>query len=105
MRHTSSTRSTANDGARLWTALRPVIEYADFPGPIAQLELELGGLTAESGRQSGLFVEHARRREQLDEMVRHMKVRYGHSPVAQVVEVEPWSRIPERRYALMDYDP
>ena len=24
--------------------------------------------------------------------------------VARVVEVEPWSRIPERRYALIDYD-
>jgi hypothetical protein len=32
-------------------------------------------------------------------------VRFGHSPVAQVVGVEPWSRLPERRYALMDYDP
>ena len=27
------------------------------------------------------------------------------SPVARVVEVERWSRIPERRWALMDYDP
>ena len=102
---TQTLKEPAGDRERLWTALRPAIECADFPGPIARLELELGGLTAGSGRQSDLFVEHARRREQLDEMVRHMKVRYGHSPVAQVVEVEPWSRIPERRYALMDYDP
>ena len=38
-------------------------------------------------------------------MVRHLKVRYGQSPLARVVAVEPWSRIPERRLALMDYDP
>ena len=38
-------------------------------------------------------------------MVRHLKVRYGQSPLQRVVEVEPWSRIPERRHALMDYDP
>jgi len=37
--------------------------------------------------------------------VRQLKARYGRSPVAQVVEVEPWSRIPERRHALIDYDP
>ena len=98
-------KEPTGDRERLWTALRPLLEYADYPGPIAELELELGGLTVESGRQGGLFVDRARCREQLDEMVRHMKVRYGQSPVARVVEVEPWSRIPERRYALMDYDP
>ena len=39
-----------------------MLEYADYPGPIAELELELGGLTAESGRQGGLFVDRVRRR-------------------------------------------
>ena len=53
----------------------------------------------------GLFREYARRREQLDEMTRHLKVRYGQSPLRRVVAVEPWSRIPERRHALIDYDP
>ena len=28
----------------------------------------------------------------------------GESQVTRIVEVEPWSRIPERRYALIDYD-
>jgi nucleotidyltransferase/DNA polymerase involved in DNA repair len=98
-------REPTGDRDRLWLVIRPVLEQADLPGPIAELELELGGLTAESGRQSGLFIDHTRRREQLDEMVRHLKVRFGQSPVAQVVEVEPWSRVPERRYGLMDYDP
>jgi len=102
---THTLREPSGDRERLWTALRPAIEYAEFPGPIAWLELELGGLTGESARQQGLFVEHTRRREQLDEMVRHLKVRFGQSPVAQVVEVEPWHRVPEQRYALLDYDP
>ena len=102
---TQTLKEPTGDRDRLWVAIRPLLEYADFPGPIAELELELGGLTAESGRQGGLLVDHARRRERLDEMVRHLKLRYGHSPVAKVVEVEPWSRIPERRHALLDYDP
>ena len=102
---TQTMKEPTGDRERLWTSIRPLLEHADFPGPIAALELELGGLTAESGRQVGLFVEYARRREQLDEMVRHLKLRYGQSPLARVVEVEPWSRIPERRFALMDYDP
>jgi DNA polymerase-4/protein ImuB len=102
---TQTMKEPTGDRERLWTAVRPLLEYADYPGPIAELELELGGLTAESGRQGGLFVDRTRVREQLDEMVRHMKVRYGQSPVARVVDVEPWSRIPERRHALLEYDP
>jgi DNA polymerase-4/protein ImuB len=98
-------REPTNDRGRLWTAIRSQFEHAELPGAIAELELELAGLTAETGRQPGLFVDHARRRGQLDEMVRHLTVRFGHSPLAQVVEVEPWSRLPERRFALMDYDP
>jgi DNA polymerase-4/protein ImuB len=98
-------REPTGDRDRLWTVIRSAIEHAEFPGPVAELELELGGLTAETGRQPGLFADHARRRAQLDEMVRHLSVRFGHSPVAQVVGMEPWSRLPERRYALMDYDP
>jgi DNA polymerase-4/protein ImuB len=102
---TQTMKEPTGDHERLWASIRPHLEYADYPGPIAELELELGGLTAESGRQQGLFTDRARCREQLDAMVRHMKVRYGQSPVARVVEVEPWSRIPERRHALLDYDP
>jgi DNA polymerase-4/protein ImuB len=99
-------REPTSDRARLGQALRPMLEYAQYPGPIADLELELGGLTSESGRQPSLLdAERVRRREQMDEMVRHLKVRYGESPVARAVEVERWSRIPERRWALMDYDP
>ena len=99
-------REPTGDRERLWQALRPLLEYAEYPGAIADLELELSGLTAESGRQPSLLdAERVRRREQMDEMVRHLKVRYGESPLAHAVEVERWSRIPERRWALMDYDP
>lgn len=98
-------REPLGDRARLWTVLRSVIEYAEFPGPFSLVTLELGGLTEESGRQSSLFSEQARRREQLDEMVRHLKVRFGESPIARVVDVEPWNRLPEQRHALLEYDP
>ncbi len=98
-------REPSGDRTRLWSTLRPLIEYAEFPGPLVSLELEVGGLTSESARQRSLFQEQVRRREQLDEMVRHLKVRFGHSPVARVVPVEPWHRLPERRHALLDYDP
>ena len=37
--------------------------------------------------------------------VRELKLRLGHSPLYRVVEVDPWSRIPERRHALLSFDP
>ena len=98
-------KEPTGDRARLWTTIRPELEGAEYPGPVAELSLELGGLTAESGRQAGLFIEQTRRREQLEEMARHLKLRYGQSPLMRMVAVEPWSRIPERRHALLDYDP
>jgi len=98
-------REPTGDRDRLLIVLHTFIEYSEFPGAVSELELELGGLTDEQARQGGLFIDHARRREQLDQMVRQLKVRFGRSPMTQVVEVEPWSRLPERRFALMDYDP
>jgi DNA polymerase-4/protein ImuB len=53
-----------------------------------------------------LFAEQARRRAQLVAAIQQLKTQFGggSAPVTRVVEVEPWSRIPERRYALIDYD-
>lgn len=103
--HDQVLREPLSDRGRLWVLLRSIVEYAEFPGPFSLLTLELGGLTEESGRQRSLFQEQTRRREQLDQMVRQLKVRFGESPVARIVEVEPWHRLPERRYALLEYDP
>ena len=46
-----------------------------------------------------------RRRERLDEMARHLQLRYSRAALRRVVALVPESRIPERRYALADYDP
>jgi nucleotidyltransferase/DNA polymerase involved in DNA repair len=41
----------------------------------------------------------------LKKAVKELKLRLGESPLYRVVEVDPWSRIPERRHALMRFDP
>lgn len=43
--------------------------------------------------------------EALRRAVRELKLRMGASPLYRVVEVDPWSRIPERRHALLGFDP
>lgn len=41
----------------------------------------------------------------LRDAVKELKLRLGDSPLYRVVELDPWSRIPERRHALLRFDP
>jgi DNA polymerase-4/protein ImuB len=72
--------------------------------PIEDLSLELMGLTSETGKQPGLFSTHTRQLSQVAESVRQLHARYGYVPLYRAVEVEPWSRLPERRWALVPCD-
>jgi nucleotidyltransferase/DNA polymerase involved in DNA repair len=93
---------------RAFFVLKSVVEgYCNtlLPGPLEDMALTLAGLTGESGIQTSLFSD-VRRREQLREMMRQLEVRLGAKPpIYQVRDVEPWSRIPERRQALVPFDP
>jgi nucleotidyltransferase/DNA polymerase involved in DNA repair len=91
--------------ARLAEALRLRFGSLELPGPVETLELELSGLTAEAVRQEAFAGLRPGRPLPLVEAARQLKVRYGASPLYRVVEVEPWSRIPERRHALIRFDP
>ena len=71
------------------------------PAPIEELALELLGLSGEAARQPGLFVARARQLAEIAEAARQLRARYGRVPLYHAVEVEPWSRIPERRWALV----
>jgi len=92
-------------GERLVEALGHRLQAVELPGALEALTLELSGLTAEAVRQEALLGARPHRARQLVEGVRQLKQRYGTSPIYRIVEVEPWSRIPERRRALISYDP
>jgi nucleotidyltransferase/DNA polymerase involved in DNA repair len=88
----------------MWSAVCPVLEEARFPGPLAELTAELHGLAPAGGQQLALPSVRATMRARLEEGMRQLKARYGYCPLGRVVEMEPWSRIPERRLALVDFD-
>ncbi|HET9014237.1 MAG TPA: hypothetical protein VFN57_01485 [Thermomicrobiaceae bacterium] len=92
-------------GERLVEALGHRLQAVELPGALESLTLELSGLTAEAARQEALLGARPHRARQLVEGIRQLKQRYGTSPIYRIVEVEPWSRIPERRRALISYDP
>jgi DNA polymerase-4/protein ImuB len=98
-------REATADREQMLFILKSVLRVTPPPGAVEELVLEVFGLTQEVAKQAGLFPEKGRRQRQLVEAVRQLRARFGQSPVYQIVEVEPWSRIPERRLALIDYDP
>jgi nucleotidyltransferase/DNA polymerase involved in DNA repair len=71
------------------------------PAPIEELELELRQLTGETGRQAPMFGVNPVRFERIAEAARQLRALYGRIPLYHAVEVEAWSRIPERRWALI----
>ena len=88
------------DRSRGYFVIKSALENLSLPGPLEDIRLTLKELTGEAGRQESLF-QDVRRKDQLREVVRQLEVMYGYNPIYQVREVEPWSRIPERRDALV----
>lgn len=81
------------------------LETAQLPGPLEDLKLTLSGIAGDSGIQSSLLSD-VREREQLREMMRQLEMRLRTKPpIYKVMELEPWSRIPERRRALVHFEP
>ena len=86
-------------------ALKSRLDSVTLPGPLEDMKLTLSGLTGESGIQTNLFSD-VRKQEQLKEMMRQLEALLGGKPpIYQMKEIEPWSRIPERRQALVPFDP
>ncbi len=98
-------KDAINNKVRALSALRASLETVEMPGALEDMRLTLSGITGDSGVQASLFSD-MRRQEQLRETMRQLKARLGtRPPIYLVRDVEPWSRIPERRQALVQYDP
>ncbi|MBN1188633.1 MAG: hypothetical protein JXA46_02675 [Dehalococcoidales bacterium] len=93
-------KEPAADIKYILSRIKPVLENCPQPGPVEQVGIKLTGLGYRSSRQKSLFSE-VRARDHLLEDIRHLEDRLGSPQVFKIKEVEPWSRIPERRYALI----
>jgi DNA polymerase-4/protein ImuB len=85
------------------TAISRIKQIMDvYPqlGPVEQLGIKITGLGCQNGRQKSLFTE-VRAKEHLLNDVKQLEFRLGGPQLYRVKAVEPWSRIPERRYAMV----
>ncbi len=93
----------ASDAAHASGPVKRALSEITLPGPLEAMHLTLSGLTGEAGRQGSLLPE-VRQRERLREALAQLEVLEGHKPIYRLREVEPWSRIPERRMAFAPCD-
>ena len=102
-RRTVTLREATAEPQRLRLALAP--KLAELPAPAVALSLELGELTESAGAQSELVRPRGKRlRSRLKDGLRQARVAAGVDAVCTVVEVAPWSRIPETRAILVPQD-
>jgi nucleotidyltransferase/DNA polymerase involved in DNA repair len=86
-------------------AIKTKLDMAVIPGPLEDMRITLSGITGEAGRQESMWKE-VKREEDLQETISQLRTRLRTAPpIYQVRELEPWSRIPERRYALVQLSP
>jgi protein ImuB len=102
-RRTVTLREPTADPARLRAALAP--KLAELPAPAMKLRLEVVALAEGTGEQLELVrAEGEVLQGRLKEGLRQVRAAVGAGGVSTVVEVAPWSRIPEARALLVPRD-
>jgi protein ImuB len=102
-RRTVTLREPTADPSRLRAALGP--KLAELPAPAMKLRLEIAELAEGRGEQLELVrAEGDVLQGRLKEGLRQVKAAVGAGGVSTIVEVAPWSRIPEARALLVPRD-
>ena len=102
-RRTVTLREASAEPGRLEAALAP--KLAELPAPAVELRLELVELTDDEGQQLELVpAAGAALGTRLREGLRQVRASAGSGSVSTVVEVAPWSRVPEARALLVPRD-
>jgi len=86
------------------TLRRALGALIELPGPVIELRLELVELTEPAGLQLELLAAGTEDRRRLSDGLRQVRASTGSGSVCNVVEVAPWSRIPETRALFVPRD-
>ncbi len=79
--------------------IKHYLENYPQPGPVEQVGIKITRFGHSIGRQKSIFSE-VRAKDHLLEDIKQLELRLNAPQLYQVKEIEPWSRIPERRHAL-----
>ena len=102
-RRTVTLRDPTAELDRLRAALGP--KLSELPAPVVRLALEAVELTESRGQQLALVAPEGEELEaRLREGLRQARASAGGGAVCTVVEIAPWSRLPEQRALLVPKD-
>src|SRR3954471_6221567 len=102
-RRTVTLREPAAERDRLRVALGP--KLAELPAPITRLALEAVDLADSRGSQLALVApEGEDLHDRLKDGLRQVRASTGGGAVCTVVDIAPWSRLPEQRALLVPRD-
>src|SRR6266496_1525532 len=98
------------DAGRIGAPLKTRLEQSPPTGAVERLILEFTAF-APGTTELQLFARDAQaaaragQQRALQHAAREVRMRVQRACLYHVIEVQPWSRLPERRYALIDYEP
>ena len=98
------------DAARIAAPLKTRLEQSPPTGGVERLVLEFTAF-APGTTELQLFARDAQaaaragQQRALRHAAREVRMRIKRANLYHVIEVQPWSRLPERRYALIDFEP
>jgi nucleotidyltransferase/DNA polymerase involved in DNA repair len=98
------------DAARIAAPLKTRLDQSPPTGGVERLVLEFTAF-APGTTELQLFARDAQaaaragQQRALRHAAREVRMRVKRANLFHVIEVQPWSRLPERRYALIDYEP
>src|SRR5437763_7268580 len=101
-RRSLTLREPSAEADPIRVALAP--RLPELAAPVVELRAELGELTDPAGRQLELVAAGAEDRSRLRDGLRQVRASTGSGSVCTVVEVAPWSRIPETRALFVPRD-
>ena len=102
-RRTVTLREATSERERIRSALGP--KLTEIPAPVVELRLEAVELAEHTGQQLALVAPEGEEvGSRLREGLRQVRASAGGGAVGGVVEVAPWSRIPEARALVVPRD-
>ena len=103
-------KDPTTDGDRIAAPLKVRLEQSPPTGAVERLVLEFtafapGTAELQLFARDAAAAARAGQQRALRHAAREVRMRVNRATLYHVIEVQPWSRLPERRYALIDYEP
>lgn len=96
-------REPTSDARHMLFVLRSKLDRLALDAAATSVGVTLSGICSEYAHQANLWQIGPRRQRELEQAIAQLSARSGGPQVYRIVEVQPWSRIPERQLALVAF--